>query len=80
MSGIRINGSGNCAFIELPGYSPGQPVTNVCISEISNYTLIDYNGVYGSNVMLKNGKAFNTSAFPQDISHTINVAMRDEGE
>lgn len=75
---IRINGFGDDAILELPPYSVGQTKSHVPVRQISTYSLIDYNGIYGTEIVLISGQRVRAGCYPNDLSRAITASSHAE--
>ena len=63
--------------ITFPGYGVNsKEVTFVC-SRIVCWSLIDFNGVYGTEIELDTGKAVRVRAWPADVKRAVEAALQD---
>ena len=59
-------------------YNPGSVDPTVIVERITHWYLVDYNGNYGTVIVLDTGKEVTVSGFPQDVEKKIMAALKGE--
>lgn len=65
--------------LEFPGYGPSMPRVYLPVESIISFKLIDFNGDYGTEIMLPEGRYIRVGAYPDDVKRQIEGGYRAEG-
>ena len=68
---IKIHGMRESAVLEMQGYAVGAPVAFVPVSQIAQFSQIDYNGNHGTRISLVCGQEVDVTSWPHDIARAI---------
>lgn len=64
--------------ITFKRYSPSGSDPTIVAERITHWYQVDYNGNYGTCVILDTGKEVNVGDWPQEVEQKVRAAMKDK--
>lgn len=58
-------------IIEFPGYGVGAPRVYLPVERVVRFHMIDFNGCYGTEIILPDGRYIRVSASPEQVKAAI---------
>jgi hypothetical protein len=63
------------SMVTFRGYGPGSREITVMVERITHWCLIDYNGNYGTRIVLDTNKELNVGEWPDDVEKRVLAAL-----
>lgn len=61
-------------FVTFQGYGAGAREVTLVAERVTHFSLIDFNGVYGTEIVLDTGKSVRVQVWPQDVEKKLAAA------